>query len=292
MADQSRIELVIGPTAGGKTRHAIDLATRHDGVILNADSMQIYDAIPTLTAQPDAQEKSQAPHRLFGCLHPNDLCGAGRWRGMVITEIDAILAKNKRPILVGGSGFYINALLKGFSPIPDIPPDIRASLDTLNQDDAYARLQKCDPILADKLHPNDRQRVIRGLEVYAHTDRALSDWQSEPLTPPPVHYDFHITAILPERQNLYDKINRRVEIMAEGAMMAEVETLHHQALSGEVATEMPILKACGFPIFRQVVTGDIAMDEAIQKTQQETRHYAKRQMTWLRNQITADTVIS
>lgn len=287
----SRVDIVIGPTASGKTSFAIQHANKHDGVIINADSMQVYDALPTLTARPDEREQAQADHRLYATLPPWDYCGAGRWRDMVIPEMDAVIAQGRRPILVGGSGFYLNALLKGFSPIPDIPIDVRLSLEELDQAERYARLQSVDPELAEKLHENDTQRITRALEVFTHTGTPLSEWQNRPLIPPPAAYQFHIIALLPERERVYEAINTRVDVMVENGVMAEVEALSDLMDEGKIADHMPIVKAHGFRAFRQVIKGQMEMAEAMDKTRKETRNYAKRQYTWARHQIAADEVI-
>ena len=288
----SRVDIVIGPTASGKTSFAIDHAHRHDGVVINADSMQIYNALPILTAQPDAAERTAAEHRLYACLPPSEFCGAGRWRDLVIPEIETVLQAGKRPILVGGSGFYINALLRGFSPIPDIPVETRLSIEGLAQEERYQKLCAVDPVSGEKLNANDSQRVTRALEVFTHTGTRLSDWQKEPLIPPPDHYDFHIISLLPDRQAVYAAINARVAKMVDMGVMEEVKTLSDQIDNGTVAEYMPIVKAHGFRPFRKVLKGESTMEEAINRTAQETRNYAKRQYTWARHQVTADEVIA
>lgn len=288
----SQIDVIIGPTASGKTAHAITHAHDHDGVIINADSMQIYDALPILTAQPDLDEQAQAPHNLYAHLAANETCGAGRWRDMVIPVIDEALAQGKRPILVGGSGFYINALMNGFSPIPDIPASIRTRLETLPLEERYATLQKDDPTIAERLHPNDSQRITRALEVYAHTGKPLSAWQAVPLIHPPSHYTFHIISLLPPREDVYEKINKRVHKMIALNVMDEVRALSEAIDSGDVAMHMPIIKAHGFRALRAVLNDTMSLDDAIAQTQQETRNYAKRQYTWARHQIQADRVIT
>ena len=291
MDETIQIDVIIGPTASGKSAYAIDHALQHDGVIINADSMQVYDPLPILTAQPSAEEQAQAPHQLYSVLDATESCGAQTWRDLVIPIIEQCHHDNKRPILVGGSGFYINALMRGFSAIPDIPIEVRLELMSMPLEECHCELEKCDPEIAQRLHPNDGQRTVRALEVFRHTGKPLSEWQKQPLIDPPANYNFHVIALMPERDALYDKINKRVHHMMDMGVMDEVKALTLRTDAHEVPEHMPVIKAHGFRPLRKTLKGQSTLEDAIEQTQQETRNYAKRQMTWLRHQIQADKVI-
>lgn len=289
------IQVIIGPTASGKSAFALSVAKDMNGVIINCDAMQSYNALHRLTAQPDADEQSQAPHRLYGFNHPATHYSAADWRNDAIREIDSTLKKNKTPILCGGTGFYLKSLMHGLSPIPDIPDDVRDAAIALQQEMGnpafHEELKKRDPETAANLDPMNTQRNVRAWEVLEHTGKPLAYWQAQPLTPPPAGYKFHITAILPDREILYDKINRRTHVMMDLGILDEVKSLDARIQSGEVPADALVVKAHGFRPFRRYLNGEWTLDEAIEYTQTETRQYAKRQMTWIRNQLSIDTLI-
>ncbi|MFP4313821.1 MAG: tRNA (adenosine(37)-N6)-dimethylallyltransferase, partial [Alphaproteobacteria bacterium] len=159
--DKQKVYIVAGPTASGKSARALELAAhKYDGVIINCDSLQIYDALPTLTAQPDAQDLKSAPHRLYSHLHPNEVCSAGNWRELVMPVIEEVIQEEKTPIICGGTGLYIRALTDGLSPIPDIPHDVRNAVvekyETIGAEAFYAELEKRDPVMAARFHVNHK----------------------------------------------------------------------------------------------------------------------------------------
>jgi tRNA dimethylallyltransferase len=289
------IRVIIGPTASGKSAFALEKAHVLNGVIINCDAMQSYDALHRLTAQPDESEQSQAPHRLYGFNHPNTHYSAVDWRNDAIREIDEAFDNHQTPILCGGTGFYLKSLMEGLSPMPDIPDDIRAQGIALQSEMGnpafHEALKKRDPETCAHLDPMNTQRNIRAWEVLEYTGKPLSYWQSLPLIPPPENYRFHVTAILPDREKLYEKINSRTHVMLNHGILDEVRALDDLIQTGEVKDNALVVKAHGFRPFRKYLNNEWSLDEAIEHTQTETRQYAKRQMTWLRNQLTIDKII-
>ena len=289
------IHVIIGPTASGKSAFALSKAFDMNGVIINCDAMQCYDCLHRLTAQPDDDEQSQAPHRLYGFLHPNIHYSAADWRNDAIHEIETCFQNGQTPILCGGTGFYLKSLMEGLSPIPDVPNDVRATAVALQAHMGnpafHHELSKRDPETASRLDPMNTQRNIRAWEVLDYTGKPLSYWQDLPLTPPPNDYTFHVTAILPPREKLYEKINARTHAMMDMGVLNEVTALDNRIQSGDVNEDALPVKAHGFRPFRKYLNDEWSLDEAITQTQTETRQYAKKQTTWIRNQIKVDETI-
>lgn len=288
----AHVIIVTGPTASGKSSFALDMAQSTNGVIINADSMQIYKELPVLTAQPSADEQSLAPHRLYSALDASEDSSATIWRDLAHREVLDAQKSGKMPIFVGGTGFYIKALTEGFSPIPDIDDDYRrqaeAALAEIGHEEFHTLLSQRDPVIAEKLHPNDTHRMIRAWEVYEQTGTPLSEWQKKPLNPPPENWTFEFHVIQRDRDDIIDRIDKRfVQMIDEGALK-EVEGLTEKIDSGLVKEDALIIKAHGFRPLRQYIKGEWTLDEAAEQTKVETRQYAKRQMTWVRNQIPED----
>lgn len=283
------IYIVAGPTAAGKSAYALDLAKEHDGVVINADSMQIYDDLPILTAQPSIEDQEQAPHAFYGTLHPNESCSAGNWREMVEPFIEQTLSRNKAPIITGGSGLYINALLYGLSPMPDVPDDIRKAASEkqkeLGNPAFHAELSKRDPIMAERLDPHNTARLVRAWEVLEMTGKSLAEWQELPKAEPPADWQFHIILVMPEREILYDRCNRRFVQMLEIGALEEIEAFNNRIKSGDVKNNALLTNALGYKPLNEYIKGNLNKEEAINLGQGETRRYAKRQVTWFRHQI-------
>ena len=278
--------VVAGPTASGKSALAARLARELDGIVINADSMQVYRDLPILTAQPSAAEMAVVPHRLYGFLALDDSCSADRWAGLARTEIDAAHKAGKVPVLCGGTGLYLRGLMQGLSPIPDIPPEVRAEARALLQQIGApalrARLAKHDPEIAARLHPNDPQRIARAWEVWLATGRPLSQWQKLPPTPPG-DLRFLTFVILPERAALYRCCDARFLAMLERGALDEVRralSLYPPERRGQGGA-----KALGFAELAQCVDHPERLEVAISAAQQATRNYAKRQVTWFRHQM-------
>lgn len=289
MTDKHKIHVIGGPTASGKSAHALKLAEEADSVIINADSMQIYDGLHMITAQPPVEDQALHPHQLYSALHPNDDCSAGNWREMVEPLIIQVLAEGKTPIVVGGSGLYINALLYGLSPIPDIPDEIRQkaneSYEQLGRVEFFKELERRDPIMAARFHPDHKARIIRAWEVLEATGKSLSEWQAQDLIAPPDDWEFYVKLIMPEREALYDRCNERFVWMVENGAVEEVEAFDQAIQAGEIKDNCLLTKALGVPALRAYLKGDMSKEEAITSAQAQTRQYAKRQVTWFRHQI-------
>ncbi len=276
------ITVIAGPTAGGKSALALRLAQERNGIVINADSMQIYDALPILTARPNGQDLSQAPHRLYGILPPHETCSAARWRALAVAEIEQSWAAEQQPIVVGGTGFYIKSLMEGLSPIPGIPETVRAETIALHAELGnpvfHAALAAIDPVMAARLHPNDTQRLIRAYEVMKATGQSLNDWQALPGQGAPARWRFNITLVMPDRKTLYDRCNTRFDAMMHGGALDEAANYTGPA-------DAPVTHALGFRPLRDYLAGRIPLDDAIERAKAETRQYAKRQVTWFRHQI-------
>lgn len=282
------IFIVAGPTASGKSARAMELALEKDGVIINCDSLQIYDGLHLLTAQPPPEDLERVPHRLYSHLHPNDVCSAGNWRELVIPVIEDTLAQGRTPIICGGTGLYIKALTDGLSPMPDVPPEVRARVvehyENIGAEEFYRELQGRDPVMAARFHVNHKARIIRSMEVLEATGKSLAAWQELERTPPPENWDFHAELIMPEREELYRRCNLRFEMMLEAGALDEVTAFTQRIQSGEVQNGVPLTKALGYKQLQAYLDDVQSLQEAITLSQGETRHYAKRQTTWFRNQ--------
>ena len=281
------VAIIAGPTAGGKSALALDRALRLNGVIINADALQMYRDLPILTATPAADDLSAVPHRLYGTLGPNDMSSAPLWRDLALQEIRAALAAGKTPILVGGTGFYLRTMIEGLSPIPEIPDEVReAAEEKMNAIGApafHADFAQIDPVMAARLKPGDTQRLIRAWEVLAHTGQSLSVWQSLPKTPPPDDLVFDITLVMPDRETLYDRCDRRFDTMLKSGALEQVRDFA-AALGDNDPKTVPVTRALGFLPLREHLRGELTFAEAVEKSKADTRHYAKRQVTWFRNQ--------
>ncbi|HEX6119083.1 MAG TPA: tRNA (adenosine(37)-N6)-dimethylallyltransferase MiaA [Dongiaceae bacterium] len=291
--------VVAGPTASGKSALALRLARAFDGVIINADSMQVYRELPILTAQPGHADMAAAPHRLYGFLALDDVCSAERWAGLARREIDAAHAGGKLPILCGGTGLYLRALMNGFSPLPEVPAEVRkAARDLLDEVGSAAlreRLAAGDPSSARRLHANDRQRIVRAWEVLQATGRPLSEWQA--LVPAaPADLRFLTFILLPERSELYGACDRRFRTMLARGALGEVRdalALYPGLYRPDCAPPEGGAKALGFwALARHAWDSTEVAEDTVAAVQQQTRNYAKRQMTWFRNQLSSENFIT
>lgn len=283
------IHVIAGPTASGKSALAIEKATALNGVIINSDALQIYDALPLLTARPSAADEAAAPHLLYGVIPPTEICSATRWTTMAVAAIKEVLAKGQTPILVGGTGLYLRTLMEGLSPVPDVPAEIREMMNArqreLGNPAFHEAFKRHDPVMAARLHPNDTQRLIRAWEVLEATDKSLADWQAQAPVPPVPEWCYDVRVLDPPRDVLYDRCNKRfLAMMAQGALE---ETRAYDALiaTGTVLAEGGVTQALGFRPLQAHLHGVLSRDEAIEQAQTDTRQYAKRQVTWLRNQV-------
>lgn len=275
--------VVAGPTASGKSALAMTLAERLDGVVINADSMQVYRGLRVLTARPSPADEARVPHRLYGYIDPAEPCSAGRWRAAAIGAIAEAHAAGRRAIVTGGTGFYIEALTQGLSPIPDIPPDTLSAAAALCAEAGLpafaAMLAKRDPASAARIGPHDRQRLIRAWAVMQATGRPLSDWQREPAAPAP--FPHQAIWLNPPRPVLYERCDRRLQAMLGEGALDEVAAL----LARNLDPGLPAMKALGNPELAAYLRGTMSLDEALAAAQQATRRFAKRQLTWFRHRL-------
>ena len=288
-SNKNTVIIIAGPTAGGKSAHALELAAQRNGVIINCDSMQIYEGLPILTAQPPEEDLKQADHRLYSHLHPNDICSAGNWRELAEPLIAEILDVGKTPIVCGGSGLYIKALMEGLSPMPDIPNEVRDATVALQKElgnpGFYEELKKRDPEMAQRFHPFHTARLLRAWEVLEATGISLAEWQRKKKIGPPDHWEFDVKLIMPERDVLYQRCNDRFLLMIKNGALEEVEDFGKREENGEINKNIPLRKALGYRELLAYIKGDMSKDDAVTAAQNRTRRYAKQQVTWFRNQV-------
>lgn len=283
--------VIAGPTASGKSGLALAIAREFGGVVINADSMQVYDALPLLTARPSEDDMAQAPHRLYGILPPSEICSAARWGALAAVEMEAAWGAGRLPILTGGTGLYLRAVMEGLSPIPDIPEDIRAAararLAEMGNTAFHNLLAKRDPAMAARLDPGNSQRLARAWEVLEATGRSLAQWQDEPRAGG-VDASWLSLVLDPERPRLYARCDFRFRAMMAAGALDEVRAF--EAL--RLASDLPIAKALGRRELAAHLAGEMDLDAAIAAAQQSTRNYAKRQGTWFRHQLNASITIA
>ncbi len=277
--------LITGPTASGKSALAVDLAARHDGVVINADSMQVYDRLHVLTARPSVADMGGIAHHLYGHVPASRHYSTGQWLRDATGVLDALRGEGRVRVFVGGTGLYFRALTGGLSDMPDIPPAVRAGYRQRLLDEGaeamHALLLRKDPGMAAQLRPGDGQRIVRALEVFDATGRSLRDLQEEP---GPVTIDparAMKIVVLPERPLLHRRINARFEKMLKGGAVEEVRDLMALGLDAS----LPVMKAIGVPQIAALIAGRMSEADVIEAASAATRQYAKRQMTWFRNQL-------
>lgn len=290
MPRQPSCIVIFGPTASGKSGLAIDIAAAFNGVVINADSMQIYRNLRILTARPSEEEEARVPHRLYGVLDGRDVCSAARWRSLAAAEIQTASAQGKLPILCGGTGLYLKAIMEGLSPMPAVPDSvrlrIRAEVARASPVRSWERLQEIDPEASRRIEPMDRQRISRALEIYEATGETFSAWRNKPLDGPQVPHRFISLALAPPRKTLVSRCNHRLHKMIEMGGLDEVKSLLAQALP----SDCPVMRAVGVPEFSAYLKGAWALETALEKAQIATRRYAKRQMTWLKSNFIAQKI--
>ena len=287
----NKLLVIAGPTASGKSALASSLAEEFGGVVINADSMQVYRGVPILTAQPTAGEQARLPHRLYGAFAPGQLCSAGIWRALAAEACAEAWGMGKLPVVVGGTGLYLRTLVEGISPIPDIPDDVReasrALFAQLGNARFYETLSARDPAMAARLDPGNSQRLVRAWEVIEATGRSLADWQADPREGGLDAARFTLL-LAPPRDDLYRSCDLRLAKMLELGALDEVAAL--TALDLDPA--LPVMKALGVAEFAAHLREELPLAEALMLAQQSTRRYAKRQTTWFRHQLIPQMTIS
>lgn len=283
------IIFIAGATASGKSGLALAVAKAVGGTVINADSMQVYNTLQVLSARPNTSEMDGIPHKLYGFLNPDASYSVAQWHDQAMVEITKAKNAGSIPILVGGTGLYFKSLLDGLNKIPeinaDIRDDVRSMLAEQGAEHIYKLLQVEDPAMAEQLNKADGQRLARALEVYRSTGVSLATWQSQPQMGGlwQENQDGKILKLVVERprDETYDRINKRLLEMVDEGALDEVQQL--KAMN--IASDNLAMKALGVPSFISYLNDEKSLEDCIVEAQTLTRRYAKRQMTWLRNQF-------
>jgi tRNA dimethylallyltransferase len=285
LRENNNAVLIAGPTASGKSALALELAQATGGVIVNADSMQVYRDLRVITARPTPEEEARVPHSLYGHVDAAVNFSAGAWVTDAAKVLTQARAQNRTVIFAGGSGLYFKALTRGLSAVPPIPSEVRESVRARLERDGvealHAELMQRDPPSAERLKPRDRTRIARALEVVEATGRSLTSWHRDGLPPLLPPGQFSALFLEPDRDQLYARIDARFEAMLTAGAMEEVAALAARDLD----PLLPAMKAHGVPALIRHLKGEIARAEAVAIGRADTRHYAKRQYTWFRHQL-------
>ncbi len=278
------VALIAGPTASGKSALALTLAEERNGVIVNADSAQLYRDLPILSAAPSPAERARVEHRLYGVRDGADPCSAADWADLARGEIASIHAAERLPIVVGGTGLYVRTLLDGIAPVPLIDPAIRAAVRSASVAENFAALTPLDPCAAARLNPGDSTRIARALEVVRSTGRTLAEWQEERSGGIGQEIALAPLILLPPRDWLVQRCDQRFAQMVDGGALNEVEALLARGLD----PDLPVMRAIGVRELGALLGGTASREQAIAAGQIATRRYAKRQYTWFAHQPPAD----
>lgn len=277
--------VVAGPTASGKSALAIDLALKYNGVIINADASQLYWDIPIISAAPDENDKAKVEHLLYGILEADEKNSVSDWIKLAIAAIRKVWAEGKLPIVTGGTGFYLESLINGISPIPETKPAVKQKVakmfDDLGLCGVFEYLQKVDPEGAKKVNQNDTTRVRRALEIYEDTGVSIAKWFEMPMVKPLPEAEFTVVVMLKDLDELEKNCSQRFDNMIEKGALVEIENLQKKNIS----LKMPVMKAIGVPELMDYIEGKTSKEEAVNLAKLHTRQYAKRQLTWFRNRF-------
>ncbi|HEX2929270.1 MAG TPA: tRNA (adenosine(37)-N6)-dimethylallyltransferase MiaA [Candidatus Binatia bacterium] len=279
---KAKLVIILGPTAVGKSELALDLAADVNGEIVNADSQQVYRYLDIGTGKPSHSERARVPHHLIDVVDPDQEFNAALFRQLAVASISQIHGRSRGAIVCGGTGFYLKVLTHGLFVGPGQDASIRDKLDREIVKNGlallYERLLKVDPSVQSTIHPNDRQRIIRALEVYELTGKPLSQWQSEHSFGDDA-FEVVKIGLSRERDDLYERINRRCERMIQEGLLEEVRGL----VGKGYGLDLKPLRSVGYRQMGAVINGVVTLDEALEEMKQETRHLAKRQLTWFRS---------
>lgn len=274
--EKPKIVVICGPTASGKTALGIKVAQQANGEIISSDSMQIYKDMDIGTAKPTPEERAQAVHHLIDFVSPDQRYSVADFKKDATEKIEDILSRGKLPIIVGGTGLYVNSLIHNIEykeEITDI--EYRNELEKVDLETLYKQAQEIDPEAAAKVSQNDRKRITRILEIYHTTGKTKTQMEAE--SRKEVKYDYKIFVLTPERDKLYERINLRVDLMMQAGLVDEVKQLLQKYKEFPTA-----MQGLGYKEVKEYLDGEITEEEMIEKIKQESRHYAKRQLTWFR----------
>ncbi|MBW7651893.1 tRNA (adenosine(37)-N6)-dimethylallyltransferase MiaA [Anoxybacillus sp. ST4] len=274
-----KVVVLIGPTAVGKTKMSIELAKHLDGEIINGDSMQVYKGLDIGTAKIQREEMEEIPHHLLDIKEPYESFSVAEFQTLARSLIQQITNRGKLPIIVGGTGLYIQSVIYDYqfssAPSNDL---YRQSLERCSSIELYEELKKIDPISAERIHPNNVRRVIRALEIYHCTGKTMTEWLKEQKRQ--LVYNTALIGLTMEREKLYERINKRVDQMIAQGLIEEVKRLHEKGVR-----DCQAIQAIGYKELYSYLDGLITLEEAIEQLKQNSRRYAKRQLTWFRNQM-------
>ena len=286
----NKVLVIAGPTASGKSQLAIEAAEYYNGVIINADSQQVYKYIPILTACPSVEDKQKVSHRLYEIYEPSKVGSVVEWLDLAVEEIKNVWSEGKLPIVVGGTGLYIDNLLNGTSPIPDISDEVRdivrKQIDEDGVNKMHSMLSVFDEESAKRINSNDTTRVRRAFEVFIETAKPLSEWHKLPMKKRLPNADFEVWKILPPQEQLDARCYLRFDKMIEVGALEEAKYMESLGLS----TKLPAMRALGLPELLDYLRGNCSLNEAIDLAKLHSRQYAKRQRTWFGNKLIANKV--
>ena len=286
MDKQSKIILISGPTASGKSKFAVKIAKKIEGEIINADSMQVYKILKILTARPNKEEQKNIKHHLYGVVDLNEKFSTGQWLELAIKKIKSIQKKKKIPILVGGTGLYFQSLINGLVKIPEIPLKFRNKVRLISKREGqkkfYKKLLKLDPKVKDKFDPNDTQRSIRAYEIKSYTDISMYDWLARTESEFK-NSDFLKLYIETKRKKLIERINLRTSTMINSGAINEVK----EFIKLKIRKDQSVNKVIGIAELTQYLNHEVTLEEAKELISIKTRQYAKRQATWAKTRMTS-----
>jgi tRNA dimethylallyltransferase len=285
MIEEQRIcaVLIAGPTASGKSALALELAKEFGGIVINADSMQVYRDLRIITNRPMPEDEARIPHRLYGFRPAAEAYSAAQWLKDIKPLLAQAVEEGRMPIVVGGTGLYFKALTEGLSDIPEIPPAIRERFREAGRarpsEVLHRQLVECDPLTASRIRPSDPQRIVRALEVFEATGRPLVEWQTQRQPPIVSPQDAFCLAVDVDREELYRRCDQRFDAMLSRGAIDEAKALAALGLSDS----LPAMRAVGLPELLSYARGELSLEEARTKAKIKTRQYAKRQLTWIKS---------
>ncbi|PLS04751.1 tRNA (adenosine(37)-N6)-dimethylallyltransferase MiaA [Neobacillus cucumis] len=283
MDSKQKLLVIIGPTAVGKTNLSIEMAKLFNGEIISGDSMQIYRGMDIGTAKITKEEMQGIPHHLIDIKEPEENFSVAEFQLLVRAKINEIAKRGKLPIIVGGTGLYIQSVIYDYQ-FSDVSGDeafrleLEERVKEIGNEALYKELQEVDPESAAQIHPNNVRRVIRALEIFHLTGKTMREYQSK--QQPDLMYDTALIGLTMDREKLYERINLRVDIMVEQGLLAEVKSLYNQGLR-----DCQSIQAIGYKEIYDYLDGKVTWEEAVEQLKQNSRRYAKRQLTWFRNKM-------